>query len=237
MTAPGSPDYLRAISTDLMLPPSQAPSAAPSLSADVVNDLQASPGHTGRASRLGGMADSRTLLIIDIQRDYFPGGAYPLVGPEAAAEEASKVLGAFREAGHPIIHMKHVWDEPEAEFMRPGTEGIEIHPAVEPAEGELVLEKENPNSFLDTPLEDELRRRGNDGLVVAGMMSSMCVDATVRAAADLGFSPTVVHDACAAPDLEFGGVEVPGGAVHAAFMAALADGYAEVTSAAEVLEA
>ncbi|HEX5820691.1 MAG TPA: hypothetical protein VFY30_02885 [Solirubrobacterales bacterium] len=44
MTAPGSPDYLRAISTDLMLPPSQAPSAAPSLSADVVNDLQASPG-------------------------------------------------------------------------------------------------------------------------------------------------------------------------------------------------
>ena len=131
--------------------------------------------------------------------------------------------------------MKHVWDAPEAEFMRPGTEGIEIHPAVEPAEGELVLEKESPNSFLDTPLEEELRRRDTDDLVVAGMMSSMCVDATVRAAADLGFSPTVVHDACAAPDLEFNGVDVPGAAVHAAFMAALADGYAEVTSAAELL--
>ena len=180
------------------------------------------------------MADSRTLLIIDIQRDYFPGGAYPLVGPEAAAEAASSVLDAFREAGEPIIHMKHVWDAPEAEFMRPGTEGIEIHPAVGPADGELVLEKENPNSFLDTPLEEELRKRGDD-LVVAGMMSSMCVDATVRAAADLGFSPTVVHDACAAPDLAFGGVDVPGAAVHAAFMAALADGYADLTSAAELL--
>ena len=178
---------------------------------------------------------SRTLLIIDIQRDYFPGGAYPLVEPEAAAEAASKVLESFRASGDPVIHMKHVWDAPDAEFMRPGTEGIEIHPAVEPADGELVLEKESPNSFLDTPLEEELRNRDTGDLVVAGMMSSMCVDATVRAAADLGFSPTVVHDACAAPDLEFGGVDVPGAAVHAAFMAALADSYADLTSAAELV--
>ncbi len=181
------------------------------------------------------MASSRTLLIIDIQRDYFPGGAYPLVEPEAAAEAARDVLDSFRDAADPVIHMKHVWDEPDAEFMRPGTDGIEIHPAVAPAEGELVLEKSSPNAFLETGLEEELRKRGADNLVVAGMMSSMCVDATVRAAADLGFSPTVVHDACAAPDLQFNGVEVPGATVHAAFMAALADGYAELTSAAEFL--
>lgn len=181
------------------------------------------------------MASSRTLLIIDIQRDYFPGGAYPLVEPEAAAEAARDVLDSFRDAADPVIHMKHVWDEPDAEFMRPGTDGIEIHPAVAPAEGELVLEKSSPNAFLKTGLEKELRKLGADNLVVAGMMSSMCVDATVRAAADLGFSPTVVHDACAAPDLQFNGVEVPGATVHAAFMAALADGYAELTSAAELL--
>ncbi len=180
------------------------------------------------------MAPNRTLLIIDIQRDYFPGGAYPLVGPEEAAAAARRVLDSFRESGEPVIHMKHVWDEPEAEFMRPGTEGIEIHPDVAPADGELVLEKTTPNSFVETRLEEELRKRGPGDLVVAGMMSSMCVDATVRAAADLGFSPTVVHDACAAPDLEFNGVDVPGAAVHAAFMAALADGYAEMTSAAEL---
>jgi nicotinamidase-related amidase len=181
------------------------------------------------------MARSRTLLIIDIQRDYFPGGAYPLVGPEAAAASARQVLESFRAEGDPVIHMKHVWDAPDAEFMRPGTEGIEIRPEVEPAEGELVLEKASPNSFVETGLEGELRKLGADDLVVAGMMSSMCVDATVRAAADLGFSPTVVHDACAAPDLEFKGVDVPGAAVHAAFMAALADGYADLTSAAELV--
>ena len=60
---------------------------------------------------------ARTLLIIDIQRDYFPGGAYPLVEPEAAAAEARRVLDSFRATGEPVIHLKHVWDAPDAEFM------------------------------------------------------------------------------------------------------------------------
>ena len=67
------------------------------------------------------------------------------------------------------------------------------------------------------------------------MMSSMCVDAPVRAAVDLGFSVTVVHDGCAAPDLRFGETDVPGAMVHAAFMAALADGDAAVVASDELL--
>ena len=86
--------------------------------------------------------------------------------------------------------------------------------------------------FLGTNLEEELRGLGTDSLVVAGMMTSMCVDATVRAASDLGFEVTLAHDACAAPDLEFGGVEVPAAAVGAAFLAALADSYGSVVSSA-----
>ncbi len=180
---------------------------------------------------------ARGLLIIDIQRDYFPGGAYPLIGPEQAAAAARRVLEHFRDSGEPVIHLKHVWDEPEASFMRPGTEGVEIHASVAPAEGEPVIEKGSPNGFMETALEQELRSREIGELVVAGMMSSMCVDATVRAAVDLGFTATVVHDACAAPDLEFGGEELPGATVHAAFMAALADGYAGVLSSGQLLAA
>ncbi len=177
----------------------------------------------------------RCLLIVDIQRDYFPGGAFPLVGPEAAAEAARRLLDAFRERGEQVVHLRHVWDAEDATFMRPGTEGVEIHPLVAPAQGEPLIEKSEPNGFVGTELEAELRRRDVDELVVAGMMSSMCVDATVRAAVDLGFTTTVVHDACAAPDLSFDGVDVPAASVHAAFMAALADGYASVVSADELL--
>jgi nicotinamidase-related amidase len=178
---------------------------------------------------------ARGLLVIDIQRDYFPGGAYPLSGPEAAAAAARTVLDAFRAAGDPVVQLRHIWDSPEATFMRPGTPGLQILPLVAPADDEPVIDKTEPNGFLGTDLAEVLERLDIDHLHVVGMMSSMCVDATVRAAADLGLKVTVVHDGCAAPDLEFDGVAVPGAMVHAAFMAALADGYAEVVSGEELL--
>lgn len=179
----------------------------------------------------------KTLLIIDIQNDYFPGGAHPLVEPEAAAERASRLLGHFREAGAPVVQMQHVWAGPDAEFMRPGTAGVEINDAVRPLDGETVITKAMPNSFLGTDLETTLRSQDTDGIVVAGMMTCMCVDATVRAASDLGFDVTLAADACAAPDLEYGGVQVPGPSVHAAFVAALGSGYATVANVEDLVKA
>jgi nicotinamidase-related amidase len=177
---------------------------------------------------------SRALVIVDIQKDYFPGGAHPLVAPEAAAAATRQVLDAFRAAGDPVVHVRHVWDDEGATFMRPKTEGVEIHPEVAPAEGELVITKEFPNSFRETALEEELRVRHVDSLVVCGMMTSMCVDATVRAAVDLGFDTTVVHDACATCELLFDGRSVPASQVHSAFLAALGDGYATIVSSDEI---
>jgi nicotinamidase-related amidase len=177
---------------------------------------------------------ARGLLIIDIQRDYFPGGNMPLVEPEAAADAARRVLDRFRAEGAPVVHLKHVWDAPDAPFMRPGTDGVEIDDRVAPADGETVIEKAEPNGFVGTSLEEDLRAADVDELVVAGMMSSMCVDATVRAAAEKGFTVTVVHDACAAPDLEFEGTTIPGASVHGAFMAALGQGYASLVPSSDL---
>ncbi len=177
---------------------------------------------------------TKALLIIDIQNDYFPGGASPLVGPEAAAQAAATVLQRFRDTHQPVIHVQHVWDEPDATFMRPGTTGVEINAAVTPSEGETVVVKAHPNAFRETTLGAELEKGGIDELVVMGMMTSVCVDATVRAAVDSGLSVTVVADACAAPDLTFGGRTVPGVDVQTAFLAALADHYADVVTSAEL---
>jgi nicotinamidase-related amidase len=141
---------------------------------------------------------------------------------------------AVEHDGDPVVHLRHVWDGPEATFMRPGTPGVEIHPALTPVDSEPVLDKTEPNGFLGTGLAEVLEELDVQDLHVVGMMSSMCVDATVRAAADLGLKVTVVHDGCAAPDLEFDGVAVPGAMVHAAFMAALADGYADVVSSIDL---
>jgi nicotinamidase-related amidase len=174
---------------------------------------------------------ARALLLIDIQRDYFPGGRHPLVGSDRAADAASSVLADFRARAEPIVHVQHSWDGPDAAYLKPGTSGFAHDDRVAPAGEEPIVVKEAPNAFVGTGLEQRLRDGGIDQLVVAGMMTSMCVDATVRAAVDLGFSVTVVGDACAAPDLEHAGVRVPGEQVHAAFLAALAEGYADVVEA------
>lgn len=178
---------------------------------------------------------TRVLVLIDLQLDYFPGGRFPLVDPDHAVDVAGEVLEHFRDRGEPIVHIQHVWDAPDAAFMQPGTPGVEIHPRVRPAGSEPVVRKAYPNSFRETELAEVLASLEATDLVVVGMMSSMCVDATVRAAADLGFEVTVVQDGCAAPNLSFGGVDIPGTSVHAAFMAALQDSYATVLDAAELL--
>jgi nicotinamidase-related amidase len=177
---------------------------------------------------------SRALVIVDIQNDYFPGGRFELVGPEQAAERAARVLAGFRERGEPVFHIQHVWEGEDAAFFEPGTPGVKINDAVRPADGEPVVQKSYPNSFRETDLEQRLRDAEVSDLVVVGMMTSMCVDATVRAATDLGFGCTVVHDACACPDLEFDGQVIPAASVHGAFIAALGDGYADVTAADRV---
>jgi nicotinamidase-related amidase len=180
---------------------------------------------------------ARGLVIVDIQNDYFPGGANPLEGPEAAAAQAARLRSRFRESGEPLVHVQHVWDAPDASFMAPGTGGVEIHEAVAPLPGETVIQKHDPNSFLGTALEEHLRDAGVDSRVICGMMTSMCVDATVRAGADLGFPVVVVaHDACATMALEFGGRTIPAGDVHAAFLAALSDSYAEVADAGSLAD-
>jgi nicotinamidase-related amidase len=177
---------------------------------------------------------SKALVIVDIQRDYFPGGNMPLHEPEAAAAKASQVLEAFRAAGDPVVHVQHL-SPAGAGFLVEGTEGAEIMAPVTPVDGETVITKTDPNSFLGTELEQHLRGLGVDEVVVTGMMTSMCVDATTRAGADLGFKMTLVPDACAAPALEYGGRRVPAADVHAAFVAALGQAYATVTPADELV--
>jgi nicotinamidase-related amidase len=175
------------------------------------------------------------LIIIDIQNDYFPGGKMELEGSPAASLQAAKLLEAFRARGLPLVHVQHVSNRPGASFFLPDTEGVNIHAKVAPRSGETVVQKNFPNSFRGTPLLEHLREQGVDHLVIAGMMTHMCVDATTRAAFDLGFSCSLAHDACATRAIAFGEQRVPAAQVHAAFLAALNGLYAKVQSAAALV--
>jgi nicotinamidase-related amidase len=177
---------------------------------------------------------SAALLIIDIQNDYFPGGAMALAGPEAAAANAAKLLAAFRAKKLPVFHAQHLSVRPGATFFIPGTPGAEIHESVKPLAGETVFQKNFPNCFRDTRLLEQLRAKDIKQLTIAGMMTHMCVDTTTRAAADLGFACSLAHDACATKELVFNGVKLPAEQVQLAYMAGLNGLFAKVASAAEL---
>jgi len=174
------------------------------------------------------------LLVIDIQNDYFPGGKMELEGALEAGRKAGALLQCFREHSGKHIHIQHESIRPGATFFLPGSEGIRIHDSVPHYVGEPIVYKHFPNAFRETSLLELLRGWQTERLVICGMMTHMCVDATVRAAVDLGFEVWLAADACATRALRYGEELVPAAQVQAAFLAALSS-YAKVFSTEQVL--
>ena len=163
------------------------------------------------------------LLLIDIQNFYFPGGKSELFEPVKAAENAAKLLAEFRNNGMPVIHVRHNSD----------TEG-EIHKLVEPLPGENVISKNEVNCFAGTDLLNYLKANGITNLVICGMQTHMCVEAATRAASDLGFNCTLIHDACATKDLVFEDRIIKAADVHYSTLSTLRY-YSRVISTKEFL--
>jgi len=177
----------------------------------------------------------KALIIIDIQNDYFDNGKMPLVGSEEACGNAKLLLDKFREKGLPVIFIQHIATRPDATFFLPNTEGAEIHKKISPVLGEKIIVKHYPNSFRETDLMEHLKETQITDLVICGMMTHMCVEATTRAAKDFGFSISVVGDACATKDLEYNGKVVKATEVQLSFLAALNYFYSTVQTTKELL--
>ena len=177
------------------------------------------------------------LLLIGIQKDYFEGGKYPLVKPLDAAKNAYVLLQCFREhgpQGAQHVHIQHISLEPDATFFIKGDSGSDIHDSVAHFEGEPIIYKHEPNSFLNTDLLDLLKGWGVERVIICGMMTHMCVDATARAASDFGFQVIIAEDACATRDLKYGDTTIPADLVHKSFLAALKS-YGKVMKSEEII--
>jgi nicotinamidase-related amidase len=168
--------------------------------------------------------DGTGLLLIDIQNFYFPGGMLPLVNPEKASQNARKILDKFREKGLLVIHIRHN-----------AQSGAEIHKNVSPIEGEKVILKNYANAFKGTDLLEFLKLKSIKHLVIVGMQTHMCVEATTRAARDFDFDCTVIADACATRDLKYGDTVIRAEDVHLSTLSTLQGTYAKIISTEEFL--
>lgn len=174
------------------------------------------PGHTA-------------LILIDIQNDYFnPQG---LLIPEGARvlANAARLMDAADASGMVVIHIQQVSPNPISPIFAEGSEGVAIHASLAPRPAHQRIQKQLPSSFAGTTLEACLRAQGIETLILAGMMTHMCVDSTARDALHRGYRVLIASDACASRDLpdDRGGV-VDAETVHRATLAALADRFADV---------
>jgi streptothricin hydrolase len=145
------------------------------------------------------MTPVMAFLLIDAQQGLLDGEA---AVPDAAGVLSRLVtlLAAARSAGTLIIHLQN--DGAAGSLDEPGTPGWFIHEKVAPEPGELILRKTQDDGFEGTALEDVLARTGVTRIAVAGLLSEMCVSATVRGALARGLQVVLVHDAHATYNLD-----------------------------------
>jgi len=174
------------------------------------------------------------LLVIDIQKDHFPGGKLPLVNALEAAQKAYMLLQCFREHTGYHIHIQHISKKQDAAYFISGDRGTDIHDSAAHFEGEPIVYKHEPNAFLNTELLALLKSWEIERVVITGMMTHLDVDATARAAADLGFQVIIAEDACATHPLQDGDTTIPAEQVQKTYLAALKS-YGRVMKSEEIL--
>ncbi|MGE2692397.1 cysteine hydrolase family protein [Mycolicibacterium pulveris] len=187
---------------------------------------------TGLPAQPVRLADS-ALVLIDCQNTYTY-GVMELEGVQRALDEVETLLDRARTAGIPIVHIQHNAG-PGSPYDIEAEIGA-IVDRVAPREGEPVVVKAYPNSFVQTELDERLKAANASNLVLAGFMTHMCVNSTARGAFNLGYAPTVVAAATATRPLP-GPDEstVPASAVHTASLAAVADLFAVVVPTASAI--
>ncbi|HYO90109.1 MAG TPA: cysteine hydrolase family protein [Pyrinomonadaceae bacterium] len=138
------------------------------------------------------MKKDTALLVVDVQS-----GVVDWSNPDCEGERVLKrinnLLSRARRAQTPVIYIQH--DSGAGGLLEAGTPAWQIHPAIFPADGELVIRKRAADSFYETPLKSELDARGIRHLVVVGCRTQYCVDTTCRQATSLGYDVTLAGDA------------------------------------------
>jgi len=136
------------------------------------------------------------LVVIDVQNDYFEGGAFPLWNAEQALAATERAIEAARDKDMPVVFVQHVASGPSP-FFNPDTEGVKIHERVRAAiGGSPVVTKQHADAFEGTALHDTLQGLGIDELIVCGMMTQNCVTHTaISRRADDYRKVTVLTDA------------------------------------------
>lgn len=191
------------------------------------------------------------LIVVDVQQEYFkPSGPAAFESAASILPNVNLLIDGFRQAGKSVLFIKHAHrsDGSDAgrmgDFLPPdeadsfveGSPEVEFHPDLHFRADDVVVVKRRYSSFVGTDLEPILRTLGTRAVVIVGLMTSFCCESTARDAHARDYEVLFVSDANAGPDLaDPEGNPVPHQQVLASTLTALAAGFAEIASTAEIL--
>ncbi|MFX3632483.1 MAG: cysteine hydrolase family protein [Candidatus Pristimantibacillus sp.] len=138
------------------------------------------------------MATDTALLVIDVQVGMFP-DVDPVYDGDGLLQRIHSLITRARESHIPIVYIQH--NEEEGEPLETNSPGWCIHPMIAPLAGDLIVEKHTPDAFHETILQQHLRSLGIHQLVLVGIQTDLCIDATCRRASQLEYEVTVAQDA------------------------------------------
>jgi nicotinamidase-related amidase len=131
------------------------------------------------------------LLIIDVQI-----GLVKLMPPNLQHQVLSNIeilLKQARSSKTPVFYIQH--DGPKGHPLETATAPWAIHSSILPRNGEPVIRKKASDSFFETELAQQLRKKKITNLIIVGGMTEFCIDTTCRRAITLGYDVTLVSDA------------------------------------------
>jgi nicotinamidase-related amidase len=128
------------------------------------------------------------LLVVDVQVGLIEGDK-PVYQGDLIMQRIGALIAKAHAAGAPVVYVQ------DKDVGGVGTPEWQIHPAVAPAEGDLVVRKAWGDAFFETELHSELQSRGVAGLVITGMKTDMCVTLTSMRAIALGYEVSLAADA------------------------------------------
>lgn len=179
------------------------------------------------------VAPNSVLVIIDAQKG-FSDSRWGIRNNPDAEKRMEKILGEFRKHGLTVIHVRHDSNNPNS-LLHHGRDTFQFKDEVKPLDGEMIITKHVNSAFIETNLEEVLRKMGNPHVYYVGLVTDHCVSTTARMSGNLGFDSYVIEDACAAHEKNgINGEKIPAQVVHDVNLASINGEFAKVIKSGEL---